>query len=112
MSIDYEIKITDARVTTQGELSDVVKELAWVITGTEQGQSFSLPNVTRLGDADPENFTAYASATEADMVQWLEASETNMEAIKAHVAFVVERMVQQAALVQKPLPWAVEDAGA
>ncbi len=106
MTISYTITINAARTTTQGSLVDVVKELEWTIAGTDSGQSFSLPNVTVLPDADPEHFTPYASATEAQMVEWVTANEPRLDAIKDHISIVVEKMVVAASLEAKPLPWA------
>lgn len=106
MAITYTIKIHGARVHTQGELADVVKEVDAQMTGTDGEASFSLPFQIQLPEADAETFTAFASLTEAQLVEWVEAQTEKLESIKAHIALVVEKEVEKLALTHKPLPWA------
>ena len=106
MAITYTIKINGARVHTQGGLTDVVKEVDASMTGTDGEASFTLPFSVQLAEADAETFTAFASLTEAQLVEWVEAETDKLESIKAHIALVVEKEVEKLALTHKPLPWA------
>lgn len=106
MAITYTIKINGARVHTQGGLTDVVKEVDASMTGTDGEASFTLPFSVQLAEADAETFTAFASLTEAQLVEWVEAETEKLESMKAHIALVVAKEVEKLALTQKPLPWA------
>lgn len=102
----FNIKIDAIRVTNIGDLTNVIKKVEWTMNGTEEGQTFSLPQVTDLGDPDPENFVQFAELTEENVVAWIESTETRLPSIKAHIQMVLDKEVQKAALETKPLPWA------
>lgn len=106
MAIAYTFAINGARVGAEAPLADVVKELDVTVTGQDGACQFTLPTTVKLGVADPENFTAFADLTEAQLLAWVEAQTEALAPIKAHIAYVVEKEVAKAALEQKPLPWA------
>ena len=72
--------------------------------------------VTISAAEKPQNFTAIftykvngielANLTEADVVAWIEATETRLPGIKAHIQFVLDREVAKATLAATPMPWA------
>lgn len=105
MAIEYSITIDSARVHTQGDLTDVVKQLEVTMVGTESGSSFSLPFTVDLGPADEEQFSPFGSLTQEQMVEWVWAQEETVNRYKAHIELIVNREVEKAQLVQKPLPW-------
>lgn len=104
---DYTITIDGIRTATVGELTNVIKQADWTLTGTLEGESFSLPQKTEMGEADPENFIALEDITDPAIVAgWIEAAEPNIDAIKAHIQIVLERMVAEAATDSVAMPWA------
>ena len=106
MSATFEIKINAIRTTTVGDLAGVIRKVEFTVKGIEEGQSFELPQTVDLGDPAPESFIQLASLTEADVVAFVEASATNMEGVKAHIQFVLDKEVAKAALTSTPMPWA------
>jgi hypothetical protein len=110
MAIAYSYKVNGVRVIAEGGLADVVKEVEVTVTGTDGAAKFDLPTTIKLGAADPGSFTAFGDLTEEQIVTWLDAPPTSdvpppLEGIKAHIAYVVAKEVERAALEQKPLPW-------
>lgn len=105
MAIEYNIIINGARVHTQGDLTDVVKQLEVTMTGTESGSLFSLPFTVDLGPADEEQFSPFGSLTQEQMVEWVWEQTETVNRYKAHIELIVNREVEKAQLVQKPLPW-------
>lgn len=105
MAIAYSYKINAARVTAQNGLADVVKEVEVTVTGTDGAAKFDLPTTVKLGEADPQSFTAFSSLTEAQIVSWV-ANDPSLDGTKAHIAFVVAKEAERLAMESKPLPWA------
>lgn len=106
MSATFETKINAIRTSTVGELTNVVKRVEFTVKGTEQGQSFELPQSVDLADPQSETFIPLDQATEANVVAWVEANFTNMDGVKAHIQYVLSKEVAKAALTETPLPWA------
>lgn len=104
---DFEIIVTGIRTATVGDLTNVVKQVEWTMRGSENGQTFELPQKTDLAAPDSENFVPLESITDpAVIVGWIEATETRIPAIKAHIQLVLDRLVKDAGSVSTPLPWA------
>lgn len=106
MSATFETRINAIRTGTAGELTDVIKRVDFTVKGTEQGQSFELPQSIELADPDPQQFIQLANVTEANVISWVEENFANMDGVKAHIQYVLDREVVKAALEDKPLPWA------
>lgn len=106
MSATFETKINAIRTGTVGELTNVVKRVEFTVKGTEQGQSFELPQNVDLADPQSEAFIPLAQITEANVVAWVEENFTNMDSVKAHIQFVLSKEVAKAALTETPMPWA------
>ena len=106
MTATFTIKPTGIRTATVGGLENTVKQVAWTMKGEEAGQSFELPQTTALGDPDAQNFVPLASLTEADVVAWIEATDTRIDSVKAHIQYVLDREVAKAALADTAMPWA------
>ena len=102
----FEIKVTGIRTGNVGDLTNVLRQVQWTLKGTEAGQSFELPQTTDLGAPDSENFVPLSEVTEANVVAWIEANETRLPSIKAHIQFVLNKEVAKAALADSPMPWA------
>lgn len=107
MTVTFEIIIKNIRTTTVGEFTGVIKRAGWALKGTQDGQSFELPQETELGPVDPENFTPLSDfTTSAQVVAWVEAATTNLDAIKAHIQYVLDKECAKAAAEDTPMPWA------
>ena len=102
----YTIKVTGIKTKTIGDLADVVCSVTWVLEGTENEQSFELPQETILDTPTAESFQALGSLTEEVIADWIEATETRMPSIKAHIQYVLDDMVSKATFTTSPLPWA------
>jgi len=102
----FTIKVNGIRCATLGELTGVVKKVEWMLTGEESGQKFSLPMTTALGDPDAANFVPLANLTEAEVVVWIEATDTRTPNIKAHIQYVLDKEISNFELASTPMPWA------
>lgn len=106
MSATFTITINKIRTATVGEFTGVIKRVSWTLKGTQDGQVFELPQETELGPVDPENFTPLSEFSTPDQViAWVEAAETNLDAIKAHIQSVLDHECAKAALTEVAMPW-------
>lgn len=109
MATQYTTTINSCRVTAQGDLTDVVKEVNVTITGTDDvypSCTFALPINVLFGPADPASFTPFSSITEAEMIEWVNAQTDQLAGVYGHIDMVVQKAVALAELEAKPLPWA------
>ena len=102
----FTVSVNGIRTGAVGSLTDVIKTVEWTLTGNEAGQSFALPQSTNLSEPDAASFKPLAQVTEADVRAWIEATETRMPGIKAHIQYVLDREIAKATLENTPLPWA------
>ena len=102
----FTIKINGLRTATVNGLENTVKQVAWTLVGEESGQKFELPQTTNLPDPASENFIQLTSLTEANVIAWIEATETRLPGIKSHIQYVLDKEVAKAALADTPMPWA------
>lgn len=105
MAVSYSYAINTVRVVTQGDLVDVVKEIDVNVWGVDGDLTFHLPVMVRLFDADPQSFTPFSSLTLEQATAWIDASPSTEHA-KSHIANVIARRIEEAAMQSKPLPWA------
>jgi hypothetical protein len=103
---DFAIRITGLRTQTVAGVPNVVKQVAWTITGTEAGQTFELPQTTTVPDPDAADFVPLEQLTEPQVVAWIEAQDIRLPSIKQHIQLVLDRQVEQAVLQSTPMPWA------
>jgi len=106
MSATFTIKINGIRTATVNGLENTVKQVDWTMVGEESGVSFELPQTTNLEDPESANFVPLANLTEAEVAAWVEATATNLDGVKAHIQFVLDKEVAKAALASTPMPWA------
>jgi hypothetical protein len=104
MAIEYTIDIQRALVTSQENLTDVVREVEVNVTGKDGNCMFSLPSTVKFLQADPEHFTPFDNLTQEQLLAWIEESGS-LVSVKNHIAYVVAQLVEKAALEQKTLPW-------
>lgn len=102
----FTIKVNGIRTATVNGLENTVKQVDWTLVGEESGQKFELPQTTSLADPAAEGFVPLANLTEAAVAAWIEATETRMPGIKAHIQLVLDKEVAKAALADTPMPWA------
>jgi hypothetical protein len=106
MSATFTIKINGIRTTTVGERTNVVKQVEWTMVGEESGLKFELPQTIDLADPTAEGFVALADLTETAVIAWVEATVANVDAVKAHIQFVLDKEVAKSALASTAMPWA------
>lgn len=104
MTITYTTKINSVKVKDIGEIKDVVKQVNFVLTGTEDGLTFELPNSIVLDDPEPTNLVPFASLTQAIVEGWVE-THPQLFSMKGHIALVLEKMVEESRLKNTELPW-------
>jgi len=102
----FTIKINGLRTATVNGLENAVKQVDWTLIGEESDQKFELPQTTNLGDPAAEGFVPLANLTETAVAAWIEATETRLPGIKAHIQMVLDKQVAKSALTNAPMPWA------
>ena len=102
----FTIKVNGIRTATVNGLENTVKQVDWTLVGEESGQKFELPQTTSLADPASEGFVPLANLTEAAVIAWIEATETRMPGIKAHIQLVLDKEVAKSALASTAMPWA------
>ena len=102
----FAIKVTGLRTATINGIADAVKQVEWTMQGTEAGQTFELPQSTTVPDPQQEGFVPLQNLTESQVVSWIEAHETRLPGIRAHIQLVLDREVSKAALATAQMPWA------
>jgi hypothetical protein len=103
--ISYSYKVDSVRTATVGGLQNVVKQVNYTATGTDSGQSFSLPGKVVLDDPDPQSFISFQNLTEPQVIAWIEQSPENL-GVKNHIQLVVDKMIQEATYQETDMPWA------
>ena len=106
MAATYTIKVSGVRTHDLGSLTKVVKQIEFTVEGAQDTQTFALPQTLTVPDADAQSFVPFEQLTEANVVQWIETHFENLDSVKAHIQFVLDKESQKAQLAQQPLPWA------
>ncbi len=107
MTATFEIITNAIRTASVGELTNVVKQVEWTLKGTQEGQTFELPQKTVIADPAPEAFIPLAQVTAANVATWIEENVDNLDAIKEHIQIVLDRQCQEVSLTEAALPWVV-----
>lgn len=106
MTITYTTRVTGLRVRSEGEFSDVVRVVDFIVSGVDGDLKYEIGSSTELrGDIDPDTFTPMESLTEAQVVGWLEEDPNTLAGIKANIAYYIAQKQAEAQLVHKPAPW-------
>lgn len=109
---NFEIVVTGIRTANVDGLTDVIKQVEWTLKGTQDGQTFELPQKTELAPPDAAKFIPLSSITDpTTIVAWIEDSEPRLNSIKAHIQSVLNRMVKESGTVHASLPWLPVPAG-
>lgn len=110
MTATFKITINSVRTADINGMSDVVKQVSFDVRGSEQDQYFNLPQNVELAEPDSAAFKPFSELTLADVVAWVEASFSQMDSVKAHIQYVLDKQVAEMSLQTKPLPWQPEPA--
>jgi hypothetical protein len=105
LTATFTIKVSGIRTATIANRTNVIKQVDWTMIGTESGQTFDLPQTTTLDDPDGHTFIELANVTEADIVSWIEATDTRIPSIKQHIQYVLTKEVAAKSLTSTQLPW-------
>ena len=105
MSVIFEINIDAIRATSIGEMENVIKEVDITVRGVAGTASFELPQSVELGDPDPQNFIQFGSLTKSDIIAFVESSFENIDVVKAHIQYVLDKEVAKTSLIEVNLPW-------
>jgi hypothetical protein len=106
MAATYTIKVSGVRTHDLGSLTKVVKQIEFTVEGAQDTQTFALPQTLTVPDADASSFVPFEQLTEANVVAWINEHFENLDSVKAHIQFVLDKESQKAQLAQQPLPWA------
>lgn len=106
MAIDYSIEITRTRVKNENSLTNVVREVDFILTGTDRGCSFQLPVTLKLDAPDSNNFIPFENLSKTEVENWIWSKDEELQSYKAHIAIVVGRETAKLGLEEKPMPWA------
>jgi hypothetical protein len=106
---DFTIKITGLRTATINGIENAVRQVDWILSGNEAGQVFELPQTTQVPDPQAEGFIPLQNLTEAQVVTWIETHDTRLPGFKAHIQYVLDGQVAQAALQPTAMPWVPAD---
>lgn len=106
MSATFTTRVSGLRTATVAGLPDVIRQVDFIIVGTQDAQTFELPATTDLHEPDPGNFKQLADVTEADVAGWVDGAFVHLEGVRAHIQMVLDGMCARAVCEEKPLPWA------
>ena len=102
----FTITIDGIKTATINGIADAVKQIQWTLKGELEGQTFELPQSTIVSDPTEVGFIPFASLTSEIVTTWIEEHIEKMNAVKAHIQYVLDKQVAQASLQAKALPWA------
>ena len=92
-------------------LSDVVYNIHWGLTATSDqtdsdGNAYTATAIgtQTVGEADSESFTAFGDLTQSTIESWLEASDLDVDAIKAGLDSQITEKITPTS-VTKATPW-------
>ena len=105
LTATFTVKVSSIRTATIDGQSGAIKQVDWVLIGTESGQTFDLPQTTTLDDPDGHSFIELANVTEADIISWIETTDTRIPSIKQHIQYVLTKEVAAKSLTSTQLPW-------
>jgi len=102
--MDWQVSNLDCKVS-EDNLSDVVYNVHWRVSATEDGYSASVYSTCSLPAPDPANFIAYADLTQEEVLNWIWANGVDKAGTEAAVQQQIE-LQKNPVVVSPPLPWA------
>ena len=97
--------VTGMRTVNEDGMTEVVKFVDFTLTGEEAGQVFSLPGTVEVPTPTPGAFVPYPDLTETEVAGWVN-EQPSIPPMQAHIQYVLDGMVAEAAATPQPLPWA------
>lgn len=95
----------------QDSLSDVIYNIHWGLIATSDqkdsdGNAYTATSVGTqvVGTPDPNNYITFDSLTQSDVVGWLEASDLDIDALKASLDTRIAELITPTS-VTKDVPW-------
>lgn len=88
------------------ELTGVVKQIEYIITASDSGESVSTTNKVTIPNPNTENFTSFENLTEEQVISWIESLEQT-QAIKNYLAEQLTKKIAEKRLEQRTAPWIV-----
>lgn len=105
MTTVFETKINKILTTTVNNLTNVVKQVDFTLTGTNSGVSFSLESSVVLDDPDANNFIEYNNLSENQVIEWINGKTGQIEGLQIQINFVLEKKIREAQLTETAFPW-------
>lgn len=105
MANTYSIRINAVDVhTSQNDLEKVIYNVHWsYIAEDENGNRASMIGVQSVSDPDPENFTAFESLIQSDIIAWIEPL-LSIEDMQANLdAQIAEKVAPTKQTLQVPV---------
>ena len=100
----YTTNITSVKTYNTDTMQNIIKEVNWVLEGTEGDISFNNAGTSKL--LSPADFIPFSEVTEQQLIEWVEQSPEYLSA-KEHVTTYINELVQRAQLNTPPLPWEI-----
>jgi len=106
MSATFTITLqSPPKVTTVGSLTQVVKQIDYLMSGTENGLTFELPGTAVFPNPDANSFVAFSNLTKEQVTSWIPTLPDALSK-QAHIQLVLDKMVTEAQLTPIAVSWA------
>lgn len=105
MSALFKIEIKEIRVTTFGPLTNIIKQIDFVVIGSQEDQTFELSQTLTLPDPEINSFIRFEQITEHIVKQWIIDNFKNMHSVEAHIQYVLDKNTLKAKLSPITPPW-------
>ena len=99
------------KVTTIGTMTQVIKQIDYSMTGTEGGETFTLPGTAVFPDPSVASFLPFASLNQAQVISWIGTLPDALSK-QAHIQVVLDQMVAAAQLTPTAVAWAPQPVAA
>ena len=101
--MDWSIGALDCKVS-EDNLSDVVFNVHWRCSATEDGYSASVYSTCAVPGPNPASFVPYDQLTQNEVLGWIWANGVDKAATEAAVQQQIE-LQKHPVVVSPPLPW-------
>jgi len=101
--ISFEHQITRMKLSSVGDLFNVVREIEWKILATDGDFSFQFHHSSLLSDPDPDLFIQFESLTEEQALSWL--GDPLSESMRFYLEEQIEKQRKESLLVSTDPPW-------
>lgn len=102
--MNFTTEITEIRTYSTENYTNIIKEVDWILTGTEGTVTFNVASTSVL-PTPSDVFLPLDTISQAQVMSWLENTPEYLAA-KAHLINRVSEQLAKETLVVTPLPWA------